>query len=667
MLLPEASQFEGCRNTCRISMITTSTFGSWRSPVTADVLVQDVVGLSFPVPGARLLYWIESRPREGGRQVIVCRDPGGVFREVIPEGFSARTTVHEYGGLCYAVHGDAVFFSNFADQRLYRIDGERPPRPVSPEPPSPAAYRYADPVVSPDGAWIVCVRERHEDEEVVNEIVAMAADGSAQPRVIVAGHDFFASPRLDPSGTRLAWISWDHPRMPWDGTELWESRVDEVLLPAEPRLVAGGPDESVTQPRYSPQGRLHFVSDRTGWWNLYTVEGDAHSELAPAEAEFAGPDWLFGQSSYAFLQDGGLVAKWSKAGLDHLGVLPPGDRQFQPVPCRFTSIDSLKPFGAGIVAVAGSADQPAAIVEISIPEGDSRLIKNSREAEIPRSYLSTPEPIEFPTGNGLSAHALFYPPRNPDYSAPVSQRPPLIVMCHGGPTSAASPLLNLGIQFWTSRGLAVVDVNYGGSTGFGRAYRQRLNGMWGVVDVDDCVNAARWLAEKRLVDQTRLVIRGGSAGGYTTLCALTFRDVFACGASHYGVADAAALATETHKFESRYLDTLIGPWPEARLLYEQRSPIFHTGLMHTPVILFQGLDDRIVPARQTEMMAAALRDNGVAFAYLAYEGEQHGFRKAENIRRTAEAELYFYGRILGFTPSDPIEPVPIENAPGLRI
>lgn len=645
-------------------MTTTAPFGSWRSPITAEVLVQDVVGLSFPVASERLLYWIESRPSEGGRQVIVRRNAGGVLREMIPGGFSARTTVHEYGGLCYAAHGDSVFFSNFTDQRLYRIDGHGPPRPVSPEPPSPAAYRYADPVVSPDGIWIICVRERHEDREVVNEMVVLPADGSAAPRVIATGHDFFGSPRLDPSGTRLAWISWDHPRMPWDATQLWEARLNEKMIPAEPRLVAGGAEESVTQPRYSPQGRLHFISDRTGWWNLYACDGDAHRALAPAEAEFAGPDWLFGQSSYTFLDDGSLVTRWSKAGLDHLGVLTPDDEELRPVPCQLTWLDSLRPFGSGIVAVAGSADRAPAIVEISIPAGETTIVKNSRRGELPGAYLSTPQPIEFPTGNGLSAHALFYPPRNPDYSGPASERPPLIVVSHGGPTSAASTLLNPGIQFWTSRGFALVDVNYGGSTGFGRAYRRRLNGMWGVVDVDDCVNAARWLTQSGLVDEAKLVIRGGSAGGYTTLCALTFRDVFACGASHYGVADAAALAAQTHKFESRYLDGLIGPWPQARSLYEQRSPIFHTGLMHTPVILFQGLDDRIVPAGQTEMMAAALRENGVPFAYLAYEGEQHGFRKAENIRRTAEAELYFYGRILGFTPSDPVEPVPIENAPG---
>jgi dipeptidyl aminopeptidase/acylaminoacyl peptidase len=643
-------------------MPATEPYGSWRSPLTPDLLVEKFVGLSYPQPWGEAVVWVEMRSQEGGRYVIVRGDPDGSVTDLTPEGFNARTLVHEYGGLAYAVHGDTLFFANFADQRLYRIQPGGAPEPITPAPPAPRSNRYADPVVSPDGRWLVCVRERHTGDEVVNEVVALPTDGSAEPRILAGGHDFYSFPRLSPDGARLAWICWDHPRMPWDGTELWEAPVDAGLHPGTARLVAGSADESVTQPRYAPDGRLHFVSDRSGWWNLYAgAEGGAQA-IAPRDAEFAGPDWVFGQCSYVFGDDGSLVATWGQAGADHLGILRPGEAEFTEIETRFTVLGSLKPFGSGVVTVAANAAEAPAVVEISVPSGLSRVIHRSRELELPPDLISIPRAIEFPTEGGLTAHAIYYPPANPDFAGPENERPPLVVISHGGPTSATSTALNLGIQFWTTRGIGVVDVNYGGSTGYGREYRRRLNGAWGVVDVDDCVNAARYLAEQGEVDGDRLVIRGGSAGGYTTLCALTFRDAFACGGSHYGVADAGALATDTHKFESRYLDGLIGPWPEARALYEERSPIFHTDRLNTPLILFQGLEDEIVPPAQAERMADALRRKGVPFAYLAYEGEQHGFRKAENIKRTAEAELYFYGRILGFQPADDLPPVEIVNA-----
>jgi dipeptidyl aminopeptidase/acylaminoacyl peptidase len=643
-------------------MATTAPYGSWRSPITPDLLVEKFVALSFPSPQGENLLWVEMRAQEGGRYVIVRQAPDGSTADVFPEAFNARTLVHEYGGLAFAVHGDTLFFSNFADQRIYRIDPGEAPRPITPEPPTPRAHRYADPVVSPDGRWLVCVRERHTDDDVVNEIAALPADGSAEPKVLAGGHDFYSFPRMSPDGSRLAWVSWNHPRMPWDGTELCEAPVEPGFTTGRPRLVAGSADESVTQPRYAPDGRLHFVSDRSGWWNIYADDGGRGRAVAPRNAEFAGPDWIFGQCSYVFLPDGSLIASWGEEGLDRLGILRPGDRDFTEVGTPFTVLGSLKPFGSGVVTVAANAAEAPAVVEITIPSGDHRVIHRSRDLALPPALISAPRAIEFPTEGGLTAHAIYYPPSNPDFGGRDGDRPPLVVISHGGPTSATTTALNLGIQFWTSRGVGVVDVNYGGSTGYGREYRRRLNGAWGVVDVDDCVNAARYLAEQGEVDGDRLVIRGGSAGGYTTLCALTFRDAFACGGSHYGVADAGALATDTHKFESRYLDGLIGPWPEARALYEERSPIYHTDRLSTPLILFQGLEDEIVPPAQAEMMAGALRRKGVPFAYLAYEGEQHGFRKAENIKRTAEAELYFYGRILGFNPADELPPVEIENA-----
>jgi dipeptidyl aminopeptidase/acylaminoacyl peptidase len=638
-------------------MTTVAPYGSWDSPITPDVLVENVVALSNPLGDGEDLYWLEMRPAEGGRYVIVRRAPDGRAEDALPEGFSARTLVHEYGGLCYGAAAGHLFFSNFSDQRLYRSAPGRAPQPLTPAPAEPLSVRYADPALSPDGRWIVCVRERHTKEGVVNEIVVLPTDGTAEPAIVAEGHDFFSAPRVSPSGDRLAWLTWEHPRMPWDGTELWEAEVTEGFAVSPPRKVAGGSEESITQPRYSPSGKLLYVSDRTGWWNLYSGDG----VLASMEAEFSGPDWVFGQSSYTFLPDGSLVATWSESGLDHVGVLAPGEARFRVVEVPFTAIDSIGPYGSGIAAIAGSATEAPAVVEISIPEGEVSILRRSRESSVPAGYLSIPRPIEFPTEGGLTAHALFYPPANADFTGPEDEKPPLIVMSHGGPTSATSSVLNYGIQFWTSRGLAVVDVNYGGSTGYGRAYRDRLKGAWGVVDVDDCVNAAAWLAHQGEVDGSRMAIRGGSAGGYTTLCALTFRDVFACGASLYGVADAGALAEDTHKFESRYLDGLIGPWPADRDLYEERSPIFHTDRLSTPVILFQGLEDKVVPPEQAEMMARALREKGVPFAHIVYPDEQHGFRKAENIKRTCEAELYFYGRILGFDPAGEPAPVPIEN------
>jgi dipeptidyl aminopeptidase/acylaminoacyl peptidase len=661
---------------------TIAPYGSWRSVITTELLVERVVGLSNPVVAGDAVLWVESRPTEGGRQVIVCRDAHGSTRDVLPAGFSARSMVHEYGGLCYAVHGGVVYFSNFSDQRLHRVDladGAAPPQPITPEPATPLADRYADPVVTGDGAWILCVRERHNGAaavDVVNEIVAVPTDGSAPPRVIVSGHDFFSAPRLSPDGRRLAWLSWDHPQMPWDGTELWEAEIDAACALHHTRKVAGAVDESVNQPRYGPDGTLYCASDRTGWWRLYAdAGGTGHAVGADAdldEAEFSGPDWAFGQSTYVVMDDGSVVAAWVQRGVAHLGVLGAGDGNGSPtvtaIASPFTAVSTLVrgPRPSTVIALAASPTEGPALVEIRIPGGEVSVLKRNRDVTVDAVHISVPTAVEFPTEHDRTAHALFYAPVNPDFRAPVDERPPLIVMSHGGPTGSTSAVLNYAVQFWTSRGFAVVDVNYGGSTGYGRAYRERLNGQWGIVDVDDCVNAARWLASQGLVDGVRMAIRGGSAGGYTTLCALTFRDVFAAGAGHYGIADAGALARDTHKFESRYTDGLIGPWPEAEAVYEERSPIFHTDLLSTPLILFQGLEDRVVPPNQAEMMAAALDAKGIPHALIEYEGEQHGFRRAENIMRTASAELSFYGQVLGFAPADDEDPVVIVHAGAIR-
>ncbi|MBW3556633.1 MAG: prolyl oligopeptidase family serine peptidase [Actinobacteria bacterium] len=649
-------------------MATTASFGSWSSPITSDLLVEKVVRLSQVLVDGEDVYWNESRPAEGGRQVVVRRTPSGALADVLPAGFSARTLVHEYGGQSFAVWRGTVFFSNFDDQRLYRITaGDGDVRPLTAEPTTPRSERYADPVVTPDGSWLVCVRERHLAGEVVNDVVAVPTEGGGAV-VLAEGHDFFAAPRLSADGSKLCWLSWDHPNMPWDGTELWAAPLADGRLAGEAHRVAGGTTESISQPRWSPDGRLHYVSDATGWWNLYAADGEPGAKPTPLvqrEAEFSGPDWVFGQSTYAFFDHDLIVASWSEAGSGRFGTV--GPEWLQEVPVPYSSVESVQPVPGGVVVIAGSPSQAPAVVRVSLPSGDTEVLRRSREDRIDGDYLSEPEALEFPTEGGLTAFALYYPPRNRDFEAPVEEKPPLVVMSHGGPTSATSSVLNLAVQYFTSRGMAVVDVNYGGSTGYGREYRERLRGRWGVVDVDDCVNAALHLADHGLVDRNRLVIRGASAGGYTTLAALTFRDTFTAGASHYGVADVEALAKDTHKFESRYLDGLIGPYPASRALYVERSPIHHTHRLQRPMILFQGVEDEVVPPEQAEMMAAALRAKGIPFAYLAFEGEQHGFRRAETIKRVAEAEVWFYGRILGFSPSDEIDPVPLENEEALPL
>jgi dipeptidyl aminopeptidase/acylaminoacyl peptidase len=642
----------------------TAPCGTWKSPITGDLLVADVVRLSNPTTDGDDVYWVEGRPQENGRYVLVQRNGEGDVRDVLPDGFAVRTLAHEYGGLCYVVRDGVVYFSNFDDQRLYRAVLGTGPRAITAAPPSPRAWRFADPVVTRDGAYLICVRERHEGGEVVNDLVILPTDGSAPARVLAEGHDFFAAPALSPSGDRLAWISWDHPRMPWDGTELHEAALDVSNKVLSERVVCGGDDESVVQPRYGRDATLYYVSDRTGWWNLYADGPVGATALAARNAEFAGPAWNFGTSSYSPLDDGSIAVTWFEHGASHLGVIDDGG-DFTEVALAWSNLGEVRPSAKGVVALVGSPVAPTSIAEVDLSSGDVTVLKASQVSEIDLGYISVPEAIEFPTEEGLVAHALFFPATNRDFVAPEGERPPLIVASHGGPTAHANAMLNYEVQYWTSRGISVVDVDYGGSAGYGRDYRERLKGQWGIVDLDDCVNAALYLAATDRADRARLLIHGGSAGGYTTLCALTFRDVFAAGASSFGVADLGALARDTHKFESRYLDGLVGRWPQDREIYEARSPIFHVDLLRTPMILFQGLEDEVVPPAQAEMMADALAERGVPFAYLAFEGEQHGFRQAKNIIRRTEAELYFYGKVLGFQPADEIEPVEIENADAL--
>ncbi|HEX2910303.1 MAG TPA: S9 family peptidase [Chloroflexia bacterium] len=634
-------------------------YGSWKSPITSDLIVAKNIGLGAPSFDGENIYWSEGRPQEGGRTAIVRRAPDGTTSDVLPLPFNARTRVHEYGGGSYLIADGILYFSNFADQRLYRLKiGESQPEALTPE----VDLRYADGVIDRQRNSLIMVREDHTGEgEAINTIVRVGLEGENPGTVLVSGYDFFSSPRLSPNGVYLAWLAWNHPNMPWDGTELWVGQLDKDGSIVSSERVAGGLRESIFQPEWSPDGTLYFASDRTNWWNLYRWKDGKTEALHPLEAEFGEPQWVFGLSMYAFSGPNRIVCSFYENGFTQLGLLNTDSGKLERVESPYTEFGGMHASATTALFNAYSPVSPSEIVKFDLESRSFEVLRRSSDLEIEPGYISEPQAIEFPTENGLTAHAFFYPPKNQDFIAPAGEKPPLLVKSHGGPTSFAPGIYNLQIQYWTSRGIGVLDVNYGGSTGYGREYRERLKGQWGIVDVDDCVNGARYLAEKGLVDGNRLAIDGGSAGGYTTLCALTFRDAFKAGASHFGVSDAEALAQDTHKFESRYLDGLIGPYPQARDLYVQRSPIHFTERLNCPLILFQGLEDKVVPPSQAEKMFAAVKAKGLPVAYLPFEGEQHGFRRSENIKRSLDAELYFYSKIFGFDLADNIEPVQIEN------
>jgi dipeptidyl aminopeptidase/acylaminoacyl peptidase len=650
--------------------VTITPYGAWPTPITSELVLSAAVRLAGVQVDGAAVVWAEGRPGEGGRTQLVRRAADGTTSDLLPDGFDARTGVHEYGGGAWKVRDGVVWFSNWADQRLYRLVPGGEPEPLTPESVLTRGDRYADVDVSPDGSVLVAVREHHPVHgqgaaDVRNEIVRLSADRPSEPEVLVTGPDFVASPRLSPDGRRLVWVSWDHPSMPWDDTVL----SGRNLVTGDEAIVAGGPGESVSEPRWSADGALHFLSDRTGWWNVYRwLPGTDIVPEVRINAEIGEPGWALGGSRYVVLDGGEIVfARW-QAGYDGLAVRRP-DGTLTDVDVPFSAIAMVRASGPGeVVLVAGTPTEEPGVHRVSVADGRTETLRPPRDLGLDTGYLSVPEAVSFPSVDGQgaprTAHALFYPPANPEHEGPQGELPPLLVVIHGGPTSSAVPVLSVNVQYWTSRGFGVVDVNYGGSTGFGRAYRDVLKGAWGIVDVADCLAAARWLAEQGRVDGTRLAIRGGSAGGYTTLAALAREDTpFAAGADHYGVADLEALAADTHKFESRYLDGLVGPYPEARDVYVERSPIHHVELFSRPLIVLQGSEDAVVPPNQSEAIVGALRARKVPVAYLVFEGEQHGFRRAENIRRALEAELSFYAQVFGFglPEAEGIEPVLVEN------
>lgn len=662
-------------------------YGAWPSPISAADLVS---GVTRPVevwPGDTGTWWSQARPDQGGREQLVFRAADGKVTDVLGPEWNVRTRVHEYGGAAWWVAGDVVFAVNWDDQRLYRAEPGKRPVPITPTPPTKAAWRYADGRVTPDGKTVICVRESHEGNEVRNEIVAFpAAPGDTEdptPRVLVTGADFIAAPRISADGRRLAWIEWQHPNMPWDSTALWIADLVDDSGPAiaEAQLLVGAPrtkhgrpasrdGQSLIQPAFGADGQLYVISDTSAWWNVYRVD-DTSGALTPVlslHTEVGGPAWTFGNSDYAVSGDGQVWMTYTDDKGANLVRVQDDSPETDALP--FVSLGQLRwsPDGSRLTAIAAQAAEELAVVEFKVGANGKlgwTVLNEVADHHLDPAGISIPRHVTFPSVGGRDAHALLYPPASASARGPENERPPLIVTVHGGPTSAASSAFRLSTQYWTSRGFAVIDVNYGGSTGYGRGYRKLLDGAWGIVDVEDACAAALWVATQGLADASKLAIRGGSAGGYTVLAALATRDVFTAGASLYGVADLGALAEDTHKFESRYLDGLVGPWPQAKKVYTERSPLSHIDGFDRPLIVLQGEEDAVVPPAQAEMIVAALDGKKVPHSYLLFPGEQHGFRRAENIIRAFESELSFYGQVFGFEPADLAQPVRIRHAENL--
>ena len=637
-------------------------YGSWPSPIPAQLVAAQGMRLGAVAVDGDDIYWIEGRPQEAGRNVLVRRRSDGTRADAVPAGFNVRSRVHEYGGGAYVVDQGDIYFSNFSDQRIYKIGGNAgAPTPITPK----GEWHYADYAIDPVRRRLVCVREDHSGGgEAVNTLVALSLQGGSPGDVIASGHDFYSTPRFSPDGSQLSWLAWRHPNMPWDGTELWIADADESGSLSNKRIVAGGDDESIYQPGWSPDGTLYFVSDRDNRWRLYRSHYEPVLEAPPTDAEFGRPQWVFGTATWVFIGPERILAAYTRRGRWLLADINAATCEWRPVDTDLEPHDWMVSGATPgtAVLVAGSRTTTDAVVRLDVSSGRADILRASSSLALNPADLSVPTPIEFATGGGNTAHAIYYAPAHGSASAPPDAKPPLIAISHGGPTAAANATLDLKIQFWTSRGFAVVDVNYRGSSGFGREYRNKLRGQWGVADVEDMVRCVQHLVADGRADESRLIIRGGSAGGYTTLAALTFRPgVFKSGASYYGVSDIEVLAQDTHKFEARYLDRLVGPYPEARDTYRARSPIHFIDRLSCPLILFQGLEDKVVPPNQSGMMAAAARAKGLPVAYLAFEGEQHGFRKAETIVRSLEAELYFYGAVFGFTPADDLPAIQIDN------
>jgi dipeptidyl aminopeptidase/acylaminoacyl peptidase len=637
----------------------TAPFGSWASPFRIERLTDRVVFLAEARAIDGVTWWLEGRPDEGGRQVLVRRETDGTQVRMTPEGFNARCRVHEYGGGATLMSGDLVIVSDFVTGRLHKVVAPERLEVLTPE----KQWRYADMTHDAAHNRLIAVREDHEPATVAthgewnNEMVAIdLATGDVS--VLVAGADFYAAPRISPDGATLAWLEWRHPNMPWDGTELMVGAINADGSLGEARLVAGSREDWIAQPRWSPAGVLHFSAEPDGWMNLFREVDGRIETVTDFEAEFVGPDWIFGLCTYAFMADGGILAVARSGGRDQLVKLE-ADGALSPIDLPFSEIAGLSIDGDRIVFRAAGPDRPNSVIEL-LQDGTTKVLRRANPNVPEREDVSLPEHVEFPTAGGLTAYGNFYPPTNRSFVGLAGTLPPLIVTSHGGPTSAAFSGFATGFQLFTSRGYAVLDVDYGGSTGYGKAYRKRLELQWGIVDVEDCVAGAKYLAEQGLVDGTRLAIRGGSASGFTTLAALAFTKDFDAGCTYFGIGDLRAFVKDTHKFESRYLESLLGKWPEAKQVYLDRSPSLHAENITVPVLVQQGAEDKIVPQAEAERIVDALFERHVPHAYLLYPGEDHGFRGHDAIIRSFGGELSFYAQVFGFEPADDIEPLEIQ-------
>jgi dipeptidyl aminopeptidase/acylaminoacyl peptidase len=641
---------------------TVAPYGSWRSTIAPASLVTGFVRLAEARWDGDDLLWLEGRPEDGGRATLVRLRPGGAPEDVSPPGVNVRTRVHEYGGGAYLAADGLVIVSDFATGRLLRVEPDRSAEPLTPEGP----YRYADLAIDAGRARLVAVREDHAGPGAcTNTIVAIPLYGSAAAdpaavRVLVSGSDFVSSPRVSADGSRLAWLRWDHPNLPWDGMECVVADLDGDGMPGAGGVVAGDASTWTTQPRWLPDGSLAVATEPGEWLGLHHWDGERLAPLtADVAAEFAGPDWVFGLSSVAVAGDGSLVAVGRGGGRDRIYLVDPaGSGEPVALDLPFTSVTDLAVRDGEAAAIVASPTMFRSLVRIDLASGAWTVVRRSSSLELDPAVVSVGEPVEFPTTGDRTAHGILYRPTNPAFRAPAGELPPLVVTSHGGPTSAAFTGLALPIQLLTSRGIAVLDVDYGGSTGYGKSYRKRLEGSWGICDVDDCVAGALEMARRGEADPDRLAIEGGSASGYTTLCALAFRDVFRAGVSYFGLGNLEAFVAETHKFESRYLERLVGPYPADVATYRERSPILHAEGFSCPVLVLQGLDDHVVPPSEAERIVAALAAKGIPHVYLPFEGEDHGFRQAANIVRAAQAELAFYGGVFGFAPADDLPSLP---------
>ncbi len=632
-------------------------YGSWSSPISSDTVVEKSIKFCQVHIDGNNIYWTEGRPEEKGRVAVVKMSENSKPVDVVDNMYNVRSRVHEYGGKSFTVHKGVTYFVNFKDQQIYKHTQKETIKLTNLE-----TYRFADLVASPDGKYLYCIAEEHKGLEVNNMVCCLDIE-SKQLTILAKGYDFYMSPAISPDGKKIAWVSWNQPNMPWDGSELWLADVEGSKI-SNAKQIAGDLKISIVDPSFSPKNELYFISDKSGWWNFYRYKNSSIEAICPCEVEFGRPMWIFGDSTYGFIKDGPnlkIAARGITKGIASIYLIDIEHKTKKVLDLPFTSISNIYTLNNKIIFTASSPTTTSSLVEYDIKSHDFKILKQSQKINIDPGYLSEPIAVSFPTEGGHTAYGFYYPPTNKDFKGKDGEKPPLIIKSHGGPTAQVFPVLNMEYNYFTSRGIGIFDVNYGGSTGYGRAYRDRLNSNWGIVDVQDCENAAKYLIEKGLADKDRIGIRGGSAGGYTTLAALAFTNTFKVGVSYYGVSDLIALATDTHKFEGRYLDKLVAAYPQHKKIYIERSPINNLEKLSCPILLLQGSEDKVVPQAQAKMMFDALVKKGLPTSYVLFEGEGHGFRSSPNIKKALESELYFYSKMFHFPINEKIQKIKIEN------